>query len=47
MLFTLGRVGAVIAMDVKDYKLPNYQRTFLRRSEAHNSLFEDLKPLKP
>ena len=29
MLYTFGRVGAVIAMDVEDYRLSNHQRTFL------------------
>ena len=29
MLYTFGRVGAVIAMDVGDYRLSNHQRTFL------------------
>ena len=27
MLYTFGRVGAVIAMDVEDYRLSNHQRT--------------------
>ena len=29
MLYTFGRVGAVIAMDVEDYRLSNHQRMFL------------------
>ena len=29
MLYTFGRVGAVIAMDVEDYRLSNHQRTSL------------------
>ena len=29
MLYTFGRVGAVIAMDVADYRMSNHQRTFL------------------
>ncbi len=29
MLYTFGRVGAVIEMDVEDYRLSNHQRTLL------------------
>ena len=29
MLYTFGRVGAVIAMDVEDYRISNHQRFFL------------------
>lgn len=28
-LYTFGRVGAVIAMDVEDYRMSNHQRIFL------------------
>ena len=50
MLYTFGRVGAVIAMDVEDYRLSNHQRTFLLHEKggkehhvpAHHRLVEYL-----
>ena len=50
MLYTFGRVGAVIAMDVEDYRLSNHQRTFLLHEKggkvhqvpAHRRLVEYL-----
>ncbi|MCE2458498.1 MAG: tyrosine-type recombinase/integrase, partial [Dehalococcoidia bacterium] len=50
MLYTFGRVGAVIAMDVKDYRISNHQRSFLLHEEggkehqvpAHHKLIEYL-----
>ena len=50
MLYTFGRVGAVIAMDVEDYRISNHQRMFLlhekggkaRQVPAHHRLVEYL-----
>ncbi len=50
MLYTFGRVGAVIAMDVEVYRLSNHQRMFLlrekggkeRQAPAHHRLVEYL-----
>ena len=50
MLYTFGRVGAVIAMDVEDYRISNHQRMFLLHEKggkehqvpAHHSLVEYL-----
>ena len=50
MLYTFGRVGAVIAMDVEDYRLSSHQRMFLLHEKggkehqvpAHHSLVEYL-----
>ena len=50
MLYSSGRVGAVIAMDVEDYRLSNHQRTFLLHEKggkehhvpAHHRLVEYL-----
>ena len=50
MLYTFGRVGAVIAMDVEDYRISNHQRMFLlhekggkeRWGPAHHRLVEYL-----
>ena len=50
MLYTFGRVGAVIAMDVEDYRLSNHQRMFLLHEKggkehqvpAHHRLVEYL-----
>ena len=50
MLYTFGRVGAVIAMDVEDYRLSNHQRSFLLHERggkehqvpAHHKLVEYL-----
>ena len=50
MLYTFGRVGAVIAMDVEDYRLSNHQRMFLLHEKggkehqvpAHHRLIEYL-----
>ena len=50
MLYTFRRVGAVIAMDVEDYRLSNHQRTFLLHEKggkehqvpAHHRLVEHL-----
>ena len=50
MLYTFGRDGAVIAMDVEDYRLSNHQRTFLLHEKggkehhvpAHHRLVEYL-----
>ncbi|MCY4653793.1 MAG: phage integrase N-terminal SAM-like domain-containing protein [Dehalococcoidia bacterium] len=48
MLYTFGRVGAVIAMDVEDYRVSNHQRMFLLHEKggkehqvpAHHRLVE-------
>ena len=48
MLYTFGRVGAVIAMDVEDYRISNHQRMFLLHEKggkehqvpAHHRLVE-------
>ena len=48
MLYTFGRVGAVIAMDVEDYRISNHQRSFLLHEKggkehqvpAHHKLIE-------
>ena len=50
MLYTFGRVGAVIAMDVEDYRMSNHQRMFLLHEKggkvhqvpAHHRLVEYL-----
>ena len=50
MLYTFGRVGAVIAMDVEDYRISNHQRMFLLHEKggkehqvpAHHRLVEYL-----
>ena len=50
MLYTFGRVGAVIAMDVEDYRISNHQRSFLLHEKggkehqvpAHHRLIEYL-----
>ena len=50
MLYTFGRVGAVIAMDVEDYRVSNHQRMFLLHEKggkdhqvpAHHRLVEYL-----
>ena len=50
MLYTFGRVGAVIAMDVEDYRITNHQRSFLLHEKggkehqvpAHHRLIEYL-----
>ena len=50
MLYTFGRVGAVIAMDVEDYRVSNHKRMFLlhekggkeRQVPAHHRLVEYL-----
>ena len=50
MLYTFGRVGAVIAMDVEDYRISNHQRSFLLHEKggkehqvpAHHKLIEYL-----
>ena len=50
MLYTFGRVGAVIAMNVEDYRMSNHQRSFLLHEKdgrvhqvpAHHSLIEYL-----
>ena len=51
MLYTFGRVGAVIAMDVEDYRISNHQRMFLlhekggkaHQAPAHHRLVEYLE----
>ena len=50
MIYTFGRVGAVIAMDVEDYRVSNHQRMFLPHEKggkehqvpAHHRLVEYL-----
>ena len=50
MLYTFGRVGAVIAMDVEDYRTSNHQRSLLLHEKggkehqvpAHHNLIEYL-----
>ena len=50
MLYTFGRVGAVIAMDVEDYRFSNHQRSFLLHEKggkehqvpAHHKIVEYL-----
>ena len=55
MLYTFGRVGAVIAMDVEDYRISNHQPSFLLHEKggkehqvpAHHKLIEYIGEYRP